>query len=192
MGNSEKRRGRHPRTEESQRRPRRPARSRWENEAYGESGEDGIMGVALMPVVGVQNVTSLEPGTGHADQGPVMERLRELLEKVRKEGVAAGNFLGLLHVVIGRRIQTSVGEDVSNGVSWRDLAALLKKLRWSPEAVAELGVNAASLPPRDRQRYWYQAIAQARVDSAAAVEAGDRLAQAVAAAGYVIGPAPRT
>ena len=145
-----------------------------------------------MPAEDVQSVTSFEPGTGHAEQGLVMERLREFLDKVRREGLAAGNFLGLLHVVIGRRIQTSAGEDVSNGVSWRDLAGLLKKLRLAPDAVAELGINAASLPPRDRQRYWYQAIDQARVDSSEAVEAGDRLAGAIAAAGYVIGPAPRT
>jgi hypothetical protein len=120
-----------------------------------------------------------------------MERLREFLEKVRHGGYAAGNFLGLLHVAIGRRIRTADGEEVSSGLSWRDLAALLKKLRWSPDAVRELGLDPDALPPRDRQRFWYLAISQAGVASAQAVEAGDRLAEAVAAAGYTVGPAPR-
>jgi len=51
-----------------------------------------------------------------------MERLRELLEVLRKRGTARGNFLGLLHVLIGRRIATEDGTVVSTGVTWRELA----------------------------------------------------------------------
>jgi len=93
-----------------------------------------------------------------------MERLRELLELLRKKGIAAGNFLGLLHVLIWRRLTTTDGTLVSAGVTWRELAAVLKRVRWDPEVVREIGLDPANLPVRDRQRYWYAAIAQARVD----------------------------
>ena len=62
----------------------------------------------------------------------------------------------------------------------------LKKVRWDKEAVRELGIEPAELPPRDRERYWYTAIARARVDSAEAIAAGDRLVQALAGTGYVV------
>ena len=119
-----------------------------------------------------------------------MDAVREFLEDLRQRGYAEGNFLGLLHVCIGRRVEKADGSLVSPGQTWRDLAALLKKLRWSPEAAAELGVDPATLPPRDRQRYWYAAICQAHVDSPEAVAAGDRLAQALAEAGYRVSGAP--
>ena len=92
--------------------------------------------------------------------------------------------------MIGRRIEKADGTPVSNGLTWRDAAALLKKVRWDKKAVVELGLDPATLPPKDRQRYWYTAIAQAGVDSAAAFQSGDRLAEALRAAGYVIGPPP--
>jgi len=119
-----------------------------------------------------------------------MDRLREFLEAVRQHGYARGNFLGLLHVLIGRRIARADGTLVSGGLTWRELAALLKRVRWEPEAVQELGLDPATLPPRDRQRFWYSAISQAGVDSETAARAGDRLARALQAAGYVVGSAP--
>lgn len=117
-----------------------------------------------------------------------MDRLRDFLEVVKERG--AGNFLGLLHLLIGRKITLADGTEVSAGLTWRDVAALLKKLRWEREAVVELGLNPEDLPPRDRERYWYLAIARARVDSPEALAAAERLAAAVRAAGYVIAPAP--
>jgi hypothetical protein len=120
-----------------------------------------------------------------------MDRLREFLEAVRRQGAARGHFRGLLHVLIGRRISLPDGTVVSAGMTWRDVAALLKRLRWDREAVREIGLDPANLPPRDRQRYWYAAIVQADVGSAAAAGEGDRLAEVLRAAGYVIGPAPR-
>jgi hypothetical protein len=121
-----------------------------------------------------------------------MERLRELLELLRKRGTARGNFLGLLHVLIGRRITTDDGTVVSAGVTWRELAALLKRIRWEPDVVREVGLDPANLPVRDRQRYWYTAIAQAGVDKAEATTRGDRLATALRGLGYVVSPAPGT
>ena len=120
-----------------------------------------------------------------------MDQLRDFLELVRQQGLAQGNFLGLLHLLIGRRIALADGTVVSTGLTWRAAATLLKKVRWAPEAAQELSLDISTLPPRDRERYWYMAIAAARVSSQEAIDAGDRLAQSVTALGYVIGPAPR-
>ncbi len=120
-----------------------------------------------------------------------MDELSQFLEIVRAQDLAQGNLRGLLHILIGRRITRTDGTLVSAGMSWRDLAAMLKKVRWSPESVTELGVDPATLPLRDRQRYWYTTITLAQVDSAEAASAGDRLAEALQPLGYVVGPAPR-
>jgi hypothetical protein len=121
-----------------------------------------------------------------------MDRLQELLSMVKEQGQARGNLRGLLHVVIGRRITLADGTLVSAGVSWRVLAGLMKRVRWDPLAVRELGLEPKELPPRDRQRYWYTAIRLAAVDSSAAGAAGERVALALRSAGYLVGPAPRT
>jgi hypothetical protein len=119
-----------------------------------------------------------------------MDGLREFLEDLKQRGLAQDNFLGLLHVLIGRRITTAGGAVVATGVTWRVLAEMLKRVRWDREAVRQLGLEPAALAPRDRQRYWYQAIAQARVDSPQAREAGDALAAILGDAGYVVGTGP--
>ncbi len=120
-----------------------------------------------------------------------MDVLREFLDNLKQQGQARGHFLGLLHLLIGRRVTQADGTVVAAGLSWREVSALLKKVRWDRDAVRELGLDPAQLPPRDRQRYWYTAIAQARVDSEAASQDGDRLAQLLEPLGYVVGPAPR-
>lgn len=119
-----------------------------------------------------------------------MDAVREFLQDLKRQGFTQGNFLGVLHICIGRRIEKADGSLVSTGVTWRDLAALLKKLRWPTDVVSELGLDPEALPPRDRQRFWYSAICQAGVDSRVAAEAGDRLAEALRKAGYRIGDAP--
>lgn len=119
-----------------------------------------------------------------------MEQLREFLNAVRQHGAVRGNFLGLLHILIGRRITRADGTLVSGGMTWRELAALLKQLRWDRDAVRELKLDPADLPPRDRERFWYAVIAHAGVASAAAKAAGDRLVGPLKALGYVVGPAP--
>src|SRR5262249_36720608 len=113
-----------------------------------------------------------------------MDALREFLEDVKQP--AQGNFLGLLHLLIGRRIKKA-DTIISNGVTWRELAALLKKVHWSTECVRELGLDPEKLAPRDRQRFWYTAIVQAGVDSPKATQAGEQLADALRKQGYVIG-----
>jgi hypothetical protein len=119
-----------------------------------------------------------------------MDRVGEFLNVVRRQAKTPDAFLGLLHTLIGRKVTHSDGSPVTAGLTWREAAALLKRVRWDKEAVCELGLEPDDLPPRDRQRYWYTAIAQAGVDSDRAAQAADRLAQQLLAAGYVVGPAP--
>jgi hypothetical protein len=115
-----------------------------------------------------------------------MDRVRLFLDDIRERGLARGNFLGLLNVLIGRRVALEDGTPVSAGLTYRELAALLKRVRWEREAAAEVGLDPATLPPRDRERYWYQVIVQARVDSDKAAAAGERLAEQLRGAGYAV------
>ena len=119
-----------------------------------------------------------------------MDQLRDFLEAVRQQASARGQLRGLLHVLIGRSIAQADGTAVSTGLTWREAAALLKRLRWDTAVVRELGLNASELPMRDRGRFWYTVIGKAGVDTAEAIAAGDRLARTLTARGYVIGPAP--
>jgi len=119
-----------------------------------------------------------------------MDELREFLESVRQNQLVRGHFRALLHVVIGRRISRIDGRVVSTGVTWRQLSELFKEIRWDKELVREIGLNPDDLPPRDRQRYWYTAIAAAQVNHVEARILGDNYARLVARLGFVIGPAP--
>ena len=51
-----------------------------------------------------------------------MEAVRVFLVDVKQKGIARGNFLGLLNVLIGRRVEKADGILVSAGCSWRRLA----------------------------------------------------------------------
>ncbi|HVK17942.1 MAG TPA: hypothetical protein VM533_13420 [Fimbriiglobus sp.] len=119
-----------------------------------------------------------------------MDGLREFLDAVREHGLAAGNMRGLFHIAIGRRISRPDGAVVSAGVTWRELANLLKTMRFDKELVSEIGADPEELSPRDRQRYWYSAITLARPDSPEARSQADRLAAEVKSLGYVVGPPP--
>jgi len=116
--------------------------------------------------------------------------VRDFLEDVKLHNYAKGNFIGLLHVLVGRRLSTAEGEVISTGMTWREAAALLKKVRWDKERVEDLGLNAQDLPTRDRERYWYSAIARARVDSPEAIKAGEKFADVLRRKGYLVGPPP--
>jgi hypothetical protein len=119
-----------------------------------------------------------------------MDGLRELLMELKDRGLAQGNFLGLLNVFIGRHIEAASGEVLSAGLNWREMAELLKRVRWEKSAVRELGIEPANLPPRDRARYWYQAVLRARLHSEDANAAGDRLATSLESLGYRVGASP--
>jgi hypothetical protein len=118
-----------------------------------------------------------------------MDGVREFLDAVRHDQLVKGHFRGLLHLVIGRTISRRDGTVLSRGVTWRQLAEVLKLLRWDRELVPELGLNPDDLPPRDRQRFWYSAIAAARIDSNEARGEADKLIPLVAKLGYVVSQA---
>jgi len=119
-----------------------------------------------------------------------MDALVAFLAELKRLGLVEQTLLGLLHILIGRTLRRTDGTVISSGVTWRELAGVLKKARWPKDTVTEIGLNPDDLPPRDRQQYWYVAIARAHVDSAAAVEAGNRLAEQLRTHGYEVGPAP--
>jgi len=119
-----------------------------------------------------------------------MDGIREFLEEVRQHDLARGHLRGLFHIAIGRRISKATGEVVSSGVTWRQLSAVLKTVRFDKDLVSELGADPETLSPRDRERFWYSAIALARVDSPAARAEADRLAARLKPLGYVISPPP--
>ena len=119
-----------------------------------------------------------------------MDALAELLHDLKQSGVAHGHFLGFLNVVVGRRIAKKDGTVLVAGVTWRELAAQLKKLSWNTDVVKELGLDPDELPPRDRERFWYTAIIRAHLDSAEAQAAGDKFAALLKKKAYEVGPAP--
>ena len=120
-----------------------------------------------------------------------MDALSTLLELLKHGEQTDGQFAGFLNVLIGRKI-TKDGAVVSAGMSWRDLAGCLKKVRWDPEAARELGLDPDDLPPRDRQRYWYSAISHAKVDTPSASALGDRFAQVLRGLGYEVSASPHS
>jgi hypothetical protein len=119
-----------------------------------------------------------------------MDGIREFLEAVRQNDLVTGHLRGLFHLAIGRRISRTDGHVLSAGVTWRQLAAVLKGMRFEKEYAAEVGADPDTLAPRDRERFWYSVIALARVGSAEARAQADKLAVLVRPLGYVVGPPP--
>ncbi len=119
-----------------------------------------------------------------------MDGIRELLSAARDAGLVTGHFRGLLHIAIGRKITRPDGSTVSAGVTWRALAAELKTLRFDTELVREFHTAPETLAARDRERFWYSAIALAKVDSPEAVVEADKLAPKLKPLGFVVGAAP--
>jgi hypothetical protein len=116
-----------------------------------------------------------------------MDALTSLLDELKKSGAAQGHFLGFLHIVIGRKItQKKGGKVISAGVTWRELSTRLQKVRWPAEAARELGLDPDTLPPRDRERYWYSAITRAQVHTPEAQAAGDKFAAVLKKRGYEV------
>src|SRR5882724_2404119 len=125
-----------------------------------------------------------------AGGGHRMDALQEFLEDLRRHGFERGHTLGLFNVLIGRRIAQDDGTVICNGLTWRELAAWLKKVRWDRDVVKELGLDPENLPPRDRQQFWYAVIVRAGVDSEKATQAGNKVADRLRKAGYVVGGTP--
>jgi hypothetical protein len=119
-----------------------------------------------------------------------MDGIRDLLEAARTGGLVAGRFRGLLHIAIGRTVTKSDGTKLSSGLTWREVANLLKALRFDPEIGREVGADPDTLSPRDRERYWYSVIALAHVDGPEALAEAGQLIDPLKNLGYVVGPPP--
>src|SRR5262249_2452015 len=115
-----------------------------------------------------------------------MDGIREFLETVRQHHLVEGHLRGLFHIAIGRRIARSDGQVLSAGVTWRQLAAVLKAIRFDKEFVAEVGADPETLAPRDRERFWYSAIALSKVDSQESRAQAEWLIARLKPIGYVI------
>ena len=75
-----------------------------------------------------------------------MDALRGLLDDLKRHGLERGQTRGLLYLLIARHIFKADGTPVSRGMTWRQLAAVLKKFRWTKEGVHDLDLNPADLP----------------------------------------------
>jgi hypothetical protein len=119
-----------------------------------------------------------------------MDGIREMLSAVRDAGLLNGNFRALLHIAIGRKVTRPDGSTLSTGVTWRALATELKALRFDQELAREYGADPDALTARDRERFWYAAIAVSKVDSPEATAEADRFAPKLKSLGYIVGPSP--
>jgi hypothetical protein len=119
-----------------------------------------------------------------------MQGTLRVLELVRDQNLAAGHLRGLFHIVIGRRITDANGVVVSSGITWRQLAAMLKEAKYDKELVREFVADPESLSPKDREKFWYSAVALAQVDGPEAHTQADQLAQRLTAFGLFVGPPP--
>lgn len=148
----------------------------------------------MMPLV-IGGAARITPPTEldrelHRVRSYVMEGIRDFLEAVRDQGLAIGHFRGLLHAAIGRKLTRQNGATISSGVTWRELAGWLKLLRFDTELVREFGADPETISPRDRQRFWYNAIALAHVDTPEASAEAERLAVKLRGIGIIVGPSP--
>jgi hypothetical protein len=119
-----------------------------------------------------------------------MDRVEDCLERVRSAGIVAGRLRGFLHIFIGRSVKADDGTVVSAGMTWRALSHYLKTTKFDKDLVREFGADPDEISPRDRERFWYSAIALARPDSQEALAQAEALVPLFAKLGFVVGPAP--
>ena len=119
-----------------------------------------------------------------------MEGTRMVLQLARDHGLIPGHLRGLFHIAIGRKLTAADGTVLSMGMSWRDLSHLLKALKFDREIIRELGADPEALAPKDRERFWYSAIALAKVESAEARQEAEELTVSFKRLGIQVGPGP--
>ena len=119
-----------------------------------------------------------------------MDGPRPVLEVVRDRKLAIGRLRGFFHLLIGRTLSRDDGTVLSTGVSWRELSHWLKLLKFDRELVRELDADPDTLSPKDREKFWYAAIAMAKVDSPRARLEADELAGLLVPLGFWAGASP--
>jgi hypothetical protein len=111
----------------------------------------------------------------------------QFLNLLAEHQLAKGHLRGVLHLAIGRTVvRTSDNVVLCAGVTWRELAILLKESKFDRELARDLGADPDTLHPRDREKFWYSVIGLARVDSIAAREEADKLAKKLTAHGLTV------
>ncbi len=118
-----------------------------------------------------------------------MDGPRPVLELVRDRNLAVGRLRGFFHLLIGRTLSRD-GTVLSTGASWRELAHWLKLLKFDRELVRELEADPDTLSPKDREKFWYAAIAMAKVDSPQARREADELAGLLVPLGFIVSGLP--
>jgi len=119
-----------------------------------------------------------------------MDGTRRFLEVVLAQNLMVGNLRGVFHIAIGRKLTAPDGTVISVGVTWRELSILCKSLKLDTELVQELGADPDTLSPKDREKFWYFAVAHAKVNSAEARDQADTLVAPLKKLGIIVGPAP--
>ncbi len=113
----------------------------------------------------------------------------QFLNVLVEHQLAKGLLRGALHVVIGRTVvRTADSTVLCAGISWRELALLLKKSNFDRNLARDFGADPDTLHPKDREKFWYSVIGMARVDSTAAREEADTLAKLIVPYGLHIEP----
>src|SRR5947208_5751641 len=97
----------------------------WHSRKLPKLGNMGNMDVRAQTLLVSQGLPAGEEGSAD-DTRPVvrsqgMDGLQAFLEEVRQHGLAVGNLLGLLHILIGRRITRTDGTLISPGQTWREV-----------------------------------------------------------------------
>jgi hypothetical protein len=118
--------------------------------------------------------------------GAAMEGTRQFLDFVLRQGWAKGHLRGVFHIAIGRKIVQQDGQVVASGATWRELAAALKFVKFDKSLVKELGADPEMFSVRDREKYWYVAIALSNVGSAEALTQAERLAAKLERSGWYV------
>lgn len=104
-----------------------------------------------------------------------MDGPRTVLELIRDQRLAAGRLRGVFHLLIGRTLVRDDGTPLTTGVTWRQLATLLKLSKFDRDLVQELGSDPDAVSPKDREKFWYLAIGLAKVETARARQEADAL-----------------
>jgi len=105
----------------------------------------------------IRQIDSRQQDVTPESQG--MDGVQQVLSVIRDLKLAKGRLRGVFHLLIGSKIAAADGSVVSSGLTWRQLARELKDARFDKNLVAELGADPDTLSPRDRERFWYSAIA---------------------------------
>jgi beta-phosphoglucomutase-like phosphatase (HAD superfamily) len=116
-----------------------------------------------------------------------MDGVVQLLELARQQGWQRTHLRGLWHLAIGRALHDAQGRLLSPGSTWRELANILKQLKYDRDLVLTLGLDPESLLAKDRDKFWYYAIAATKLDTPEARQQADELKAQLAPLGIIVG-----